>query len=166
MPEKNEFLPLSYELIYRRYLINRGKGAGLFTELTRSEYIALHILINHSVDQTVLTHKTYLWELSEEMQASIYAVSNMISNLKRRGFVKWSHDGTGEDGTYVIVTDSGLRAMERQEAILKTYYDQVIEQFGQDRLKSLLKEMKQLDLVMDQIYDTEGDTQDEKDQLD
>ncbi|MCC8121738.1 MAG: MarR family transcriptional regulator [Oscillospiraceae bacterium] len=163
--EPKDVLPLSYELIYRRYRLNRGKGAGLFTELSISEYIALHILVSNTTPQSVYTQKTYLRQLAEQMQTSIHTISAMITKLKNRGFVSWSHDGAGEEGTYVILTPSGFQAMQRQEQLLKHYYAQVIEQFGQERLTALLQEMKQLDAVMDSVYEKEGGASDEE-QLD
>lgn len=166
MYQKIDVLPLSYELTYHRYLLNRGKAAGLFTELSISEYIALHIITGNSPVQAVDGHKTYLRELADRMQASIHKVSSMVSKLKSRGLVLWSHDGSGEEGTYVIVTPSGLRAMERQEQILKEFYAQVIDQYGAARLIALLQEMKELEQVMDCVYTKEGGGEENDSELD
>ena len=46
--ENNEVAELSNELIYRHYLLNRGKIRELFCEMTLAEYIALHMIASES----------------------------------------------------------------------------------------------------------------------
>ena len=82
------------------------------------------------------------------MQMTIRQTSKMITELKDRGLVLWSHDGSGKEGTYVTITDTGSSLLARQEACLKDYYGKVIEAFGKENLIKLLQLMKQLDTVM------------------
>lgn len=76
----------------------------------------------------------------------------MIRKLHERGLVFWSHSGDGRDGTYVVITDSGVRAMERQANILNAYYSRVIEAFGCENLKSLLEQISRLEDVMNEVF--------------
>ena len=60
--------------------------------------------------------------------------------------------GDGRDGTYVVITDSGVRAMERQANILNAYYSRVIEAFGYENLKNLLEQISHLESVMNEVF--------------
>ena len=146
--ENNEVAELSNELIYRHYLMNRGKIRELFCEMTLAEYIALHMIASESKSSIIYEGRTYLKDLSDKMQMTIRQTSKMITELKDRGLVLWSHDGSGKEGTYFTITDTGSSLLARQEACLKDYYGKVIEAFGKENLIKLLQLMKQLDTVM------------------
>ena len=73
--------------------------------------------------------------------------SKMIRKLHERGLVFWSHSGDGRDGTYVVITDSGVRAMERQANILNAYYSRGIEAFGYENLQ-----ISHLEDVMNEVF--------------
>lgn len=156
MNSKNEVTRLAYELTYHKYLLNRDKGQSLFTELAISDYIALHTIAKVTSGQSASAEKTYLKDLADYLEMPISSVSNMVSTLKERGLVLWSHSGDGSEGTYVIITDSGLRAMERQEEILNAYYSRVIEKFGPHNLTRLLGQMEALEKVMDEEFGEKG----------
>ena len=74
--------------------------------------------------------------------------SKMIERLRDAGYVLWSHDGNGSEGTYVTITESGKSILQEQEKTLKHYYSKVFEKFGKENLIQLLQLMKQLETVM------------------
>ena len=84
----------------------------------------------------------------------------MVGQLRDKGLVSWSHDGDGSEGTYIIITDSGLRQMETQEMLLKNYYSRVTERFGKEKLTALLELMIELEKVMDSELIGEGEETD------
>ena len=149
MENRNDVAKLAYELTYHRYLMNKGKARNLFIELEISEYIALHSIARVASDKNDLSQKTYLSDLAEQLGMSISGVSKMITRLKDRGLVLWSHDGDGSEGTYVVITESGINAMSQQEKILSDYYSRVIDKFGHDNLIQLLQQMEKLEEIMD-----------------
>lgn len=149
MENKNDIAKYAYDLTYHRYLMNRGKARNLFVELEVSEYIALHSIARVASGKNDMSNKTYLGDLSEQLEMSIPNVSKMITRLKDRGLVLWSHDGDGSEGTYVVITESGLSAMSRQEEILNNYYSRVIDKFGRSNLIELLQQMERLETIMD-----------------
>lgn len=149
MENRNDIAKLAYELTYHRYLMNKGKARNLFIELEISEYIALHSIARVASDKNDLSQKTYLSDLAEHLEMSISGVSKMITRLKDRGLVLWSHDGDGSDGTYVVITESGINAMSHQEKVLSDYYSRVIDKFGHDNLIQLLQQMEKLEEIMD-----------------
>ena len=74
--------------------------------------------------------------------------SKIVTSLKEKGLVQWSHDGDGSEGTYVSFTESGRKIMDEQEKILKEYYSEVAKKFGEERLISLLSLMKVIQYVL------------------
>lgn len=146
MNNKNDIAKLAYELTYHKYLLNKDKAQLLFTELDVSEYIALHEILKLG------SKKTYLKDLVEDLGANIHSVSQKIGKLRDRGLVIWSHDGDGSDGTYVSITETGTQLIAEQEKKLNDYYSRVIEKFGPDKLADLLRQMEQLERIMDSEF--------------
>ena len=72
----------------------------------------------------------------------------MAGKLRDAGYVVWSHDGDGSEGTYVTITESGQSIIRNQEELLKSYYGHVIDKFGKDNLLQLLRLMKQLETII------------------
>lgn len=160
--DKNDVAKLAYELTYHRYLINKNKAHNLFSELSVSEYIALHSILKATSDIADSDNKAYLKDLADYLEVSIHSMSKTASDLKSRGLVSWSHDGDGSDGTYISLTELGIKSMRRQEEILNEYYSKVIEKFGHDNLINLLKQIENLEKIMDSESANEGETANDK----
>lgn len=148
MTEKANIAELANELIYRRYLIHHGRLPQHCKELNLPEYIAMHLIAEETSAEEADSEKLYLEALSNKMQLSIRPVSKIAGELRDRGLVTWSHDGSGSDGTYVTVTETGLRLIREQEQALEDYYTRVIKAYGRDNMVQLLHMMKQLEDVM------------------
>lgn len=156
----NNITELAHELTYQRYLLNQGQANTLFQELSIPEYIALHYLSRSAGEKDSETGKTYLRDIAAELKLSIPRASRMVGQLRDRGLVSWSHDGDGSEGTYIIITDSGIRLMETQETLLKDYYSRVTEKFGRENLTALLQLMAELEKVMDSELIGKGEAAD------
>ncbi len=157
MHEFNNITELSHELTYHRYMLNQGQVRGLFQNITIPEYIALHYILHSITEKGSGTNKAYLQDVANELRLPLSRASRMVGNLRDKGLVSWSHDGNGSEGTYITITDSGVRLLEKQEARLKDYYGRVAEKFGEENMVTLLKLMIQLERVMDSEMDSEGD---------
>lgn len=136
------------ELTYRGYLMSKGKIQELFHKVTLQEYIALYHIESERENYTENNGRVYLKDLSEKMELTVRQTSKMVEKLKDRGLVLWSFDGTGSEGTYVTVTETGQKLFLEQETVLKKYYGKVLYKFGKDNLIMLIKMMKQLDNLM------------------
>ena len=112
------------------------------------EYIALHHIVSEEEASDIYSGRTYLKDLSVKLQMTMRHTSKMIEKLRDMGYVLWSHDGNGSEGTYVTITDSGRKLLKEQENLLKHYYGKVFEKFGKENLIQLLQLMKQLETVM------------------
>ncbi len=142
----SDIIELSHELTYRRFLLSDGKIRSFFQKLTIPEYLALHII--KESEQQDESGKTYLTGIAEKMQRTVRQTSHLVKSLQERGFLAWSHDGDGSEGTYVTITQEGKKMLAEEEDTLKEFYGRVFARFGKDSLMELLRLMKQLESVM------------------
>lgn len=157
MCEDKRITELSNEFTYHRYLLNQGQLQSLFKDISIPQYIALYIISRSINAQNDGTGRTYLKDIAEELHLTVPKTSKMIGNLRDKGLISWLHDGNGSEGTYITITDSGIRLMEKQEGFLKEYYGRVIEKFGQENMVNLLQLMTQFEMIMDDELKGIGD---------
>ena len=146
--DKNTINKLAYDLTYQRYLLNKDKANYLFNDLSVGDYVVLHTVL-------CCEDKAYLEKLGEKLNLSISKMSNVATNLKNRGLVIWSHDGDGSEGTYLTVTETGLKLMDKQEDKLKNYYERVINRFGLKNTVDLIGKMTALETIMEEEMENE-----------
>lgn len=145
--EKTDIIQLSNELIYQRHLFNREYRKDIFMKMSIPEYIALQYIAMEETSN-IYSGRTYLKDLSDKLQMTMRQISKMVEKLRDAGYLLWSHDGNGSEGTYVTITESGRNMLKNQEELLKKYYGKVFEKFGKENLIQLLQLMKQLETVM------------------
>ena len=148
MVENTDVMKLSNELTYQRYLFNREHIKDIFMEMSIPEYIALHHIVMEEENADIYSGRTYLKDLSDKLQMTMRQTSKMIEHLRDKGYVVWSHDGNGSEGTYVTITESGRTLLREQEEAMKRYYGKVFDKFGKENLIQLLQLMKQLETIM------------------
>lgn len=146
--DKNTINKLAYDLTYQRYLLNKDKANYLFNDLSVGDYVVLHTVL-------CFEDKAYLEKLGEKLNLSISNMSNVATNLKNRGLITWSHDGDGSEGTYLTVTETGLKLMDKQEEKLKNYYERVINRFGLKNTVDLIGKMTALETIMEEEMENE-----------
>lgn len=146
--DKNTINKLAYDLTYQRYLLNKDKANYLFNDLSVGDYVVLHTVL-------CFEDKAYLEKLGEKLNLSISKMSNVATNLKNRGLITWSHDGDGSEGTYLTVTETGLKLMDKQEDKLKNYYERVINRFGLKNTVDLIGKMTALETIMEEEMENE-----------
>ena len=161
MQRNDNISELSHELTYHWYILNNGQVQALFKDISIPEYIALHRILQIS-EKNNGSGRAYLKDIAEELCLTISKTSKMIGNLRDKGMVSWSHDGDGSDGTYITITDSGIRFMENQENLLKDYYGKVIETFGRENMSKLIELTETLESVMVEKIKEIGDRTDGK----
>lgn len=140
---------LAHELIYRRYLLNNNQIRSLFQEVSIVEYLALHLLQETEQADDIYSGRTYLKDIADKTQRTIRQTSQMVKTLQERGYLAWSHDGDGSEGTYVTITESGRKMLKEQEQALNNYYGKVFANYGRENVIRLLQLMKQLETVME-----------------
>lgn len=152
---------LSNEITYRRYLMNKVNMKKMFQDLSMTDYIVMYIAAQPDEEHPLLPRKVYLEDIAERMQIPIYKASRIVGNLRDRGLLCWSHDGNGSDGTYVTITESGRKTLEKQEQVLKEFYGKVIHKFGKEKFIRFLHMMNKLVGIMFEELDETGGTADE-----
>ncbi len=119
----------------------------LLQRISTTDYAAIWLTAKED-ELPVEGEKMYLSDLSEKLELPLSRVSKIVKSLQERGLVTWEHEGNGEDGTYILITERGARiAQERKETAEQIYRD-VIQQFGEIRFAALLKELSELDEIM------------------
>ncbi len=142
---------LANEITYRRYMLNRVSMQCYFREVTAEEYILLCMcLAAERESEQSDAARIYFSTIMEQMRLTLRQTSSLIGKLRDRGFVVWSHDDTGDEGTYIVLTKAGREIALKQEKILITYYEHVIEKFGKTKFVELIQMMDQLDTIMNE----------------
>lgn len=146
----NDIASLANDITYHSYNISKLSVQKLFDKMTAADYVALCMVLKTSdnADEPQEGRKIYLADIAETLKLSMEKVSRLVRTLQERGLVVWKHDGKGEDGTYIMITDKGLHSAEEQQEKLKRFYADVIEQFGKDRFVALLAQLKELEDIM------------------
>lgn len=137
-----------HEFTYRRYLMTKEQITNAFHDLSEPEYIVLQTIAEGELETEQYPGRTYLRKLAEKMQMTIQQASRLVDRLKERGLLIWSHDGKGEEGTYTIITETGKEMIAKQDEIMKSFYENVVERYGKDNIVQLLTMMKDLEIIM------------------
>ena len=153
MHRETEIEKLIYDLIYHRYMMNKDKDKTVFSKLSLREYIVLHHFVKTSNGNK---EKLYLSDLSEELNLSIHQISKLATQLRDRGVVTWSHDGNGADGSYLTVTDVGMKLLDEQERKLFEHYEKIINSFGKQEMLSMISELRRFEDIVERERANEG----------
>ena len=147
-----DFEVLFNEIIFRRYLTGHSKARELFGKISVPEYIILHSLAAKKREEGDANARVYLRQIAQQMEIKTATASKMIRKLRDRGLVIWTHEGSGEKGTFIELTEAGEELVCNQEQILKDYFGRVLDKFGQDNTLALLALMQQLEQIMKEEY--------------
>lgn len=139
---------LTNEMTYLRYSMNRDYLQKVFCKIPVADYLIM-MMLTRRMGLHEPEAKIYLSEISDEMRQPIQKVSKIVQNLRDKGLVYWKHDGKGEQGTYIVLSEAGMEAIKEQQQILKEYYKRVIERLGHDRFVEILEMIKELEIIMD-----------------
>lgn len=142
---KKTIVSMIREIISQRYLIGNEEEGRLFRVLNMRDYLALHMI--HDTMQTG-KERVYLKEISAEMNLPMKTTSSVIEGLNSRGLLYWSHDGAGEEGTFVEIGERGLQLLAEQDEILHGFYSAVVERFGIDHAMQLISLLREFDQII------------------
>ncbi len=149
MGEKTKVLFEDFTL--HRYLVAEHAMYQITRSLKRGEYLML-IFIHHKAKEKE-DGKVYLKEIAEEVELPMNEVSADVKALRDSGYVKWTHDGAGENGTYVVMTDNGNEMLEENKKNLAEFYKKVIDEYGYEELLNLVESMKKLEATMREVHE-------------
>lgn len=138
---------LANEITYRKYLLEKIDMKKLFHNISILDYNAMRAILKYNEGKDDVG-RIYLRELAEELKLPISRVSYMIESLQESGMVRWKHDGKGEQGTYIEITDRGAEIVQNQQEILKQFYGRVITRYGSDKFVQMLEMFTELENIM------------------
>lgn len=137
---------------YKWAVDNRKK---LFQKMSTTDYVTMWFLAN-IMEEPSENQRIYLQEMADKLKLPIPKVSKIVRELQERNLVKWKHDGAGEDGTYIQITEKGIKAANEQQEILKEFYHNVIKRFGEEDFLDLIGKIGELEEIMNDEIEKMG----------
>lgn len=127
----------------------------LFQKMSAADYMTMWMLAK-MLEQPDAEQKMYLSDIADRLRLPMEKVSKMAKELQERNLVKWEHDGNGEEGTYILITENGLHMAAEQSHILEEFYRNVIKKFGEEKFVDLLRQIAHLEEVMSEEIEKIG----------
>lgn len=154
--QQEENSSLANEMTMHWYKAGRMGAHRLFSHMSELEYMMIWVL---SRDQSVAEaqRKIYLEDIANKLKLPISRVSKMIRELQDKGLVTWKHDGIGETGTYIQITEKGIQAATNQQEKLKGFYKTIINKFGKEKFVDLMTGLAELESMMEEEIEKVGD---------
>ena len=141
---------------------DRSKPRGLrhlFQENASDEYALIWLLSKHTKDTG--SEKIYLKDIVRELNLPMPKVSAIARSLQNKGLVRWTHDGNGEEGTYILLTDTAVTSVQAHRQTLRAYHQRVVAAYGEEKFLHLLGEIAQLEEIMRQEAEKVGGAHDQ-----
>ncbi len=132
----------------------------LFQEKASNEYALIWLLSKHTKDSG--SEKIYLKDMVRELGLPLPKVSAIVRSLDNKGLVRWTHDGSGEEGTYILLTDTAIASVQTKRQTMRAYHQRVVAAYGEEKFLHLLGEITQLEEIMRQEAKKVGEVQDDK----
>lgn len=129
----------------------------LFHKVSVLDYAVMWFIANKA-EKADINQKFYLKDMAESSGLPMHIITEMVRKLRDKGLVEWTHDGNGENGTYVKITELGVSSVTAQRDILQDYNKNVIEKFGMERFLNLIREMSEFEEIMNAEIEKENNT--------
>ena len=127
----------------------------LFHKVSALDYAVMWFIANKAENASE-NEKFYLKDMAESSGISMHIITEMVRKLRDKGLVVWTHDGNGQEGTYVKVTELGARSVLEQREILSDFHKNVIDEFGSDRFLNMIREMSEFEEIMNKEIEKEN----------
>lgn len=85
-----------------------------FEEMSRGDYMMLNLLTQSANDGKMMT----VTMISDSLKVSKAAISQSIKALKKKEWVKSISDTTDKRKSYIVLTDEGRKAYEKQRKVI------------------------------------------------
>ncbi len=140
MPDRTEMMVQTENKAVRLFPREHLDIERLFKHVEATDFMMIWLL-GKQAEQKDDNQKFYLKDIAETFHLPVHTITNIVRSLQEKNMVVWKHDGTGEDGTYVQITESGMQAMAEQHQQLQSTIQNVMHQFGEERFRNLLREL-------------------------
>lgn len=85
-----------------------------FEEMSRGDYMTLNLLTQSEKDGKMMT----VTMMSDSIKVSKAAISQSVKALKKKGFLESVSDLNDKRKSYIIITDKGRKAYEKQRKVI------------------------------------------------
>lgn len=85
-----------------------------FEEMSRGDYMTLNLLTQSEKDGKNMT----VTMMSDSIKVSKAAISQSVKALKKKGFLESVSDLNDKRKSYIIITDKGRKAYEKQRKVI------------------------------------------------
>lgn len=127
----------------------------VFQENASDEYVLIWLLSKHTKDTG--SEKIYLKDMVQELGLPMPKVSAIARSLRDQGLVRWTHDGNGEEGTYILLAETAVTSVQSHRQAMRNYHQRVVAAYGEERFLHLLGEIAQLEEILRQEAEKVGD---------
>lgn len=128
----------------------------IFQEMASADYVLMWLLFKHAKDTG--SEKIYFKDLAQALHLPEGRVSKVARDLQRKGYVLWTHDGDGQEGTYLQLTDSARESAQAQHALLADFNQRVMKAYGEEDFIDLLGQIARLESIIEQEAEKAGET--------
>lgn len=119
----------------------------LFNKVSAADYVVMWFL-STEINEAEENRRYYLKQIAEASGLPMQFVSQMAGKLQDKGLAVWTHDGLGKEGTYIMITPEGMKALKEQSDILTDFRYTVVNKFGKERFRKLISEISALEEIM------------------
>lgn len=112
--------------------------------ISQMEFLALYIINNRGEAVGPNDRRMHISAIVNILNVSTPAVSRLIKGLEEKGLARRAADENDRRNTYVCLTESGKRALENDEKIVREFSQRVTERIGPGRLSKLCVLTEQL----------------------
>ncbi|WP_075720443.1 MarR family winged helix-turn-helix transcriptional regulator [Roseburia sp. 499] len=117
-------------------------------EVSKGEFLALQII---GVYQKKYPEREgiYVSEIAGNLRIASSQTSRMLKNLEERELIGRSVDTKDRRNTYVFLTENGKEVCQRVHEKMQVYFEGVLNQMGEERMKELIGLCRELSDVME-----------------
>jgi len=112
------------------------------TELPPGEFFMLHRIqnsIDHSAPDSPCGESVHVSGLNGREDLSMPAVSQLLGNLERKGYVKRQPDENDRRKVTVLLTDSGQTLLKDAHEKIERYIDVLVSRYGEKEFQELCR---------------------------
>ncbi|MDR1902673.1 MAG: winged helix DNA-binding protein [Treponema sp.] len=103
---------------------------GQKTDLSLSEFVLLKRIISTPEGNIETVH--------DDLYISKPAVCQMLGNLERKGYLNRDVDKTNRRKRILSLTQKGLRAVEVMDKTVHSYFEEIINRFGEKKTRNFI----------------------------
>ena len=130
----------------------------LFQENASDEYALIWLLSKHTKDTG--SEKIYLKDIVRELNLPMPTnTDEFIDTLI--AFRDNDANGNGEEGTYILLTDTAVTSVQAHRQTLRASHQRVVAAYGEEKFLHLLGEIAQLEEIMRQEAEKVGGAHDQ-----